>query len=123
MPLPKNFNIGYSDKPLDTDTDVNNPSANQEPEAMTKKQRTEIAKLIRQKREAAIPNNKEKRQRKKRERIRKAAGITQQEAAARAGVSQSYWSEVERGVWSLSVETLMKVAKALGVKEQELLPK
>ncbi|MCP4540267.1 MAG: helix-turn-helix transcriptional regulator [Chloroflexi bacterium] len=69
---------------------------------MTKKQITKIAQSIRQ--------------------ARLSAGITQQYAADRAGISQSFWSEIERGVWMLSVQTLLKVAKALGVKPEELLP-
>ena len=56
-------------------------------------------------------------------RTRLSAGITQQVAADRAGISQSFWSEIERGVWMLSVQTLLKVAKALGVKPEKLLPK
>jgi transcriptional regulator with XRE-family HTH domain len=43
--------------------------------------------------------------------------LTQAEAARRAGVSQSFWSRVERGVGTaVSVETLASCAAAVGVQ-------
>ena len=48
---------------------------------------------------------------------RLALGLTQAEAAARAGVSQSFWSRLERGqVSAVSIETLASCAAAVGVQ-------
>jgi HTH-type transcriptional regulator/antitoxin HipB len=48
---------------------------------------------------------------------RTALGLTQAEAADRAGVSQPFWSRLERGlVTSVSIETLASCAAAVGVQ-------
>jgi len=48
---------------------------------------------------------------------RVASRLTQAEAAARAGISQSFWSRLERGlVVSVSIETLASCAAAVGVQ-------
>lgn len=54
--------------------------------------------------------------------LREAAGLTQGELADSAGsLSRAYLSEVERGEKSLGVETLGRLARALGVDPVELL--
>ena len=44
------------------------------------------------------------------------AGLTQEELAARARMDRSYVSDVERGEASLSVDRLLRVCRALGVR-------
>ncbi len=55
--------------------------------------------------------------------IREKLGMTQQEAAQKAGLkNRQYWNNVERGERSnLTIETLEKIAAALGVKAKDLL--
>ena len=50
------------------------------------------------------------------------AHLTQKEVAEAAGISVNYYAQVERGEASITVETLYKIAKALGVKATSLLP-
>jgi transcriptional regulator with XRE-family HTH domain len=45
---------------------------------------------------------------------REAAGLTQEELAARATMDRSYISDVERGTASLSVDRLLRLCRALG---------
>lgn len=52
---------------------------------------------------------------------REAAGLSQQALAERAKISYKYLGTIERAQVSLSVEVLMKLAKALDVKAGELL--
>ena len=52
---------------------------------------------------------------------RKAAGLTLDELAAKVGVSTPHLSEMERGIKSVSVERLHKIAEALGCHVFELL--
>ena len=47
---------------------------------------------------------------------RKARGFTQADVAARLGVSQNRFSELERDASSLSMERLLELAKALGLE-------
>ena len=47
--------------------------------------------------------------------FRKARGLTQQELADRAGVEQKQVSRIERGEISPTVDTVAKIARALGV--------
>ncbi|HQE19899.1 MAG TPA: helix-turn-helix transcriptional regulator [Aggregatilineales bacterium] len=54
-------------------------------------------------------------------RLRVQSGLTKEQLAARAGVSQSSLHYIETGVNSPSVRTLSKIAKALGVSIAELL--
>jgi transcriptional regulator with XRE-family HTH domain len=55
-------------------------------------------------------------------RLREAKGLSQLELAKRAGVAQGYVSELEAGQKkNPGIETLRKIAKALGVPVTELL--
>lgn len=54
-------------------------------------------------------------------RLRRAAGLTQEALAVRAGVSQQYLSGFERGQRNPSVLTLAQIAEALGAPVLELL--
>lgn len=47
--------------------------------------------------------------------IRKAKGMTQVELSAHAEISRSYLADVEAGRYNPSLETLAKIAQALGV--------
>lgn len=54
---------------------------------------------------------------------REAAGLTQAEAAERAGWSQSRWADFERGRFaSPGLETYRRAAEALGCKLADILP-
>jgi transcriptional regulator with XRE-family HTH domain len=55
--------------------------------------------------------------------LREGRGLSQEEAATLAGLSgRARWSEVESGrLVNITMETLEKMAKALGVKAKELL--
>lgn len=54
--------------------------------------------------------------------VRKMRGLSQSEAAARAGngVSDTYWGSVERGTRNVSLKSLDKLAKAVDVEAWEL---
>ncbi len=52
---------------------------------------------------------------------RKAAGYTQEAFAHAAGLDRSYMGAIERGEFNLTLETLLKVAAALGMTASELL--
>jgi transcriptional regulator with XRE-family HTH domain len=47
---------------------------------------------------------------------RKKAGFTQEQLAEKSNLSTVFISRIERGVESPSVDNLVKIAKALGVK-------
>ena len=51
---------------------------------------------------------------------RKAAGYSQEKLAEKAGLSTVFVSRLERGVESPTVDNLVKVARALGVRVSEL---
>ncbi len=53
-------------------------------------------------------------------RLRDAAGLTQEALAERAGMSQQYISDLERGKLNPTVVTLYELATALGVGVGEL---
>ena len=53
-------------------------------------------------------------------RLRDAAGLTQEALAERAGMSQQYISDLERGKRNPTVVTLYEPAQALGVGPVEL---
>ena len=55
--------------------------------------------------------------------IRESLELSQEELAEEAGLHRTYISQVERGIKSPSVKTLIKVSEALGVKASELLRK
>jgi transcriptional regulator with XRE-family HTH domain len=52
---------------------------------------------------------------------RKATGCTQEAFAHAAGLDRSYMGAIERGEFNLTLETLLKVAAALGTTASELL--
>jgi transcriptional regulator with XRE-family HTH domain len=55
-------------------------------------------------------------------RLREDNKLTQDEAARKAGFkSRQAWNNVERGRQSPTVDTLERIAKALGVKAKDLL--
>jgi len=51
---------------------------------------------------------------------RKDAGLSQEKLAERAGLSTVFISRVERGKESPSVDNLVKISRALGVRVREL---
>jgi len=53
-------------------------------------------------------------------RLREAAGLTQEQLAVQAGMSQQYISDLERGKRNPTVVTLYELATALGVSHVEL---
>jgi transcriptional regulator with XRE-family HTH domain len=53
-------------------------------------------------------------------RLRDAAGLTQEALAERAGMSQQYISDLERGKCNPTIVTLYELAQALGVSQVEL---
>ncbi len=53
-------------------------------------------------------------------RLRKAAGLTQEQLAERSGFSQQYISKLEQGRRNPTVVTLYELANALGVSHVEL---
>lgn len=54
--------------------------------------------------------------------IRLLLGLTQTEVAKKAGISQAYLSNVERGNREVTVSTLCRISEAIGVSAAELLP-
>lgn len=48
-------------------------------------------------------------------RLRLAAGVTQDQLAAKSGVSQSQISALEKGIWEPRLSTILALAKAFGV--------
>lgn len=53
--------------------------------------------------------------------MRAAANLTQAQLAEKAGLDQSFISRLERAETGVSVENLISIAHALGVKVQDLL--
>lgn len=53
--------------------------------------------------------------------LRKRQGMTQEDLAGAAEIDRSFLSEIENGHKNLSVETLKKIADALGIKPSKLL--
>jgi transcriptional regulator with XRE-family HTH domain len=54
---------------------------------------------------------------------RRAAGLSQEELADRAGIDRTYVSALERGVYSATIDMVDKLAKVLGAEAAELLAK
>jgi transcriptional regulator with XRE-family HTH domain len=54
-------------------------------------------------------------------RLRNAKGLSQDELAYEAGVSRSYLSQIEKGVFFASLKIVGKLATALNVEPAELL--
>ena len=52
---------------------------------------------------------------------RKAAGLSQEELAHRAGIDRTYVSALERSLYAAGIDVLDRLAKALGVEAAELL--
>lgn len=55
------------------------------------------------------------------QRLRKEAGISQEDFAHAAGVARSYMSDVERGARNPTLNVVERIAKALGVSPSALL--
>lgn len=53
-------------------------------------------------------------------RLRRKTEPSQEKFAARAGISRTYMSEIERGVTNVSLDTIDRVAKGLGLTITEL---
>lgn len=51
---------------------------------------------------------------------RKQAGLTQEKLAEKASLSYKYLGELERGCVNVSLDSLMRIAKALKVKLRDL---
>jgi len=56
-------------------------------------------------------------------RLRTERGLSQEKFAARARISRTYMSEIERGVTTVSIETIASIAKALELAMSALLRK
>jgi transcriptional regulator with XRE-family HTH domain len=54
---------------------------------------------------------------------RKSAGMSQEKLAERADLHHNYVGEIERGEKAATIDTLLKIAKALGVRPGDLLAK
>ena len=54
-------------------------------------------------------------------RLRKAAGLSQEGVAARAGIHRTYLSSVERGQRNVGLENIFAIAEGLGCDPRELL--
>ncbi|WP_445150780.1 helix-turn-helix domain-containing protein [Baekduia sp. Peel2402] len=54
--------------------------------------------------------------------LRKQRGMTQEQVALAAGITQSHYSLIERGLISPTMRTVQKLADALEVDFRELLP-
>lgn len=54
-------------------------------------------------------------------RLRHSKGLSQDELAFEAGVSRSYLSQIEKGVFYASLKVIGRLAVALGVEPAELL--
>jgi len=52
--------------------------------------------------------------------IRKQVGLSQEKLAEKAELDPTYISDVERGQENISVDALMRIAKALGVQVSDL---
>lgn len=53
-------------------------------------------------------------------RLRREAGLTQEQLAERCGLSQQYLSKLEQGKRNPTVVTLYEIAQGLGVSHMEL---
>jgi transcriptional regulator with XRE-family HTH domain len=52
--------------------------------------------------------------------LRENAGLTQTEAAKRAGIDRSYYAEVEAGLHSVSIDRIFAIADALDASPRDL---
>jgi transcriptional regulator with XRE-family HTH domain len=53
--------------------------------------------------------------------MRTERGLPQEAFAGRAGMDRSYYGAIERGEFNVSLDTIMKIASALGVSAAALL--
>ena len=54
---------------------------------------------------------------------RREMGISQEEAAARAGIHRTYFADAERGVRNVGIKNVVAIARGLDVTPSELLKK
>ena len=54
-------------------------------------------------------------------RLRKAAGLSQEELAHRAQIDRTYISALERSVYAAGIDVVDRIAKELGVEAADLL--
>lgn len=52
--------------------------------------------------------------------FRKQRGLSQEDLALKSGLHRTYISDIERGSRNLSLKNIEKIAKALGIKPQDL---
>jgi transcriptional regulator with XRE-family HTH domain len=55
--------------------------------------------------------------------IREEREHTQEGFALKAGIDRSYYGAIERGEFNVTIDTLMKIARALGVDASEIMRK
>lgn len=55
--------------------------------------------------------------------LRKSKALTQEELGEKAGLSYKFVGEIERGEVNPSLDSLVRIAKALGVKAGDLFPR
>ncbi|MEY8356771.1 helix-turn-helix transcriptional regulator [Lachnospiraceae bacterium 54-53] len=53
--------------------------------------------------------------------VREIQGLTQEEASERCDITTPFYGNIERGDRKMSIETLVKISKGLGVSADELL--
>jgi len=53
--------------------------------------------------------------------LRKQKGLSQEDLAFKSGLHRTYISDIERGSRNLSLQNIVKIAKALGVAPKTLL--
>lgn len=53
--------------------------------------------------------------------LRKQKGLSQEDLAFKSGLHRTYISDIERGSRNVSLKNIEKIAKALGLKPQDLL--
>ncbi len=54
--------------------------------------------------------------------FREKRGISQAEAATEAGMPPNYFAQIERGEINMSLGTLYKIVKGLGIKAKDIIP-
>jgi transcriptional regulator with XRE-family HTH domain len=54
---------------------------------------------------------------------RKQSGLSQEQLAERADLHHNFVGEIERGEKAATIDTLLKIAKALGVRARDLVQK
>ena len=59
---------------------------------------------------------------KKLKKVREGQELTQEDLAEKAGISANYYAKVERDEINVTVNTLRKIVKALGIKSSDIMP-